>query len=168
MKISISISIVVLANMVALSAASPFCCPGGETLCRDDSACDSADRTQTTDRSFCEDETPEAICCTSIDFCGAAAPAPAPAPVDNTPYVFPFTALSFTSGGATQGVFDNLQELSQTQNNGGLPDLAATQESFFGFSGSGATATTAASNNAINTVSTSSQNILANVQNAFP
>jgi hypothetical protein len=84
---------------------------------------------------------------------GPAPPAPAPAPVDNTPLVFPFEALSFTSGGASPGVFDKLQETSQ--NNGGLPDAATTQENVFGFENG---AITTAANNAINTVFANFQN----------
>jgi hypothetical protein len=48
------------------------------------------------------------------------------------PFVFVFEDLSFTNAAATPLVSNKLQDISQSQNNGGLPDAAFTQGNLFG------------------------------------
>jgi hypothetical protein len=127
-SISISIGIVILANMVAFSVA--VCCPPTSTgVCSDGSHCDYYDE-------YCCNINSQ-FCCNSLDLCAApastSASAPvdsAPAPVDNTPFVFPFTEQAFTSAEASALVFDKQQELSDN-NAGGLRNFATVQGDLF-------------------------------------
>jgi hypothetical protein len=127
-SISISIGIVILANMVAFSVA--VCCPPTSTgVCSDGSHCDYYDE-------YCCNINSQ-FCCNSLDLCAApastSASAPvdsAPAPVDNTPFVYPFTEQAFTNEEAPAMVFDKLQELSAA-NGGGLRNFASVHGDLF-------------------------------------
>jgi hypothetical protein len=124
---SISISIVILANMVALSVAQPQCCPNPGDICSDNGNCGG------NPSQFCTDAT-NGVCCNNPGLCTPppppAASASAPAPVDNTPFVFPFTEQAFTSAEASALVFDKQQELSDN-NAGGLRNFATVQGDLF-------------------------------------
>jgi hypothetical protein len=143
-SISISIGIVILASMVAFSAADG-CCRTGDVCSPADSNCkqDNIDTCGSVSR----------VCCDEFELCAPPGPpppppgpppAPAPAPVEITPYVPPFTEQSFTTEEAPALVFDKQQELSAAN---GLRNFATIQGDLF-------VDPTISANNAINTAVT--------------